>query len=628
MLLLCISIVGAENEVTEDVPSVGDTKVEIVEYSGVGGLHIAEQSKDSFQYLRLDWWDVLPIMRQLEEFPVLDQDVLSVEADNLLNWYIDHGWRDAVVSYTWTPHISKPLFRGPRKSTSVVAEFRVHLGTDWMLNSIELFGLHHDQDSISVTRKRIFPIAWDRQVQQDIELDLRSQLGRLGYANPTIYWQSSIQGDTEISLAGHVEWGDQYQFGDIQIIDEEGAPWDLLRSNWPGTIYNLDKVERMAHRIQELPSVASVNAKVVIDEEHNIVNIVYEATRNRRSSLKGLGGFTTQATTWAFDGGFGWELVSHTSPSLSLSGRHTLGYRTFPKGLDFSHKGWATNNSLESTWSLYPRSGLQILASGNGLIDLQMGFQESVLSGEVGLRWIPSTLWTLDWTQEWTRHQYDTVQTQEALFHKWFGEGALLTDVQDVDVSMEATRHRPEISFVQLKVVPWGQVNGQTYQRAHLHAEVHTVMDRWLWRNRVQMGVLRWENDSVNTLHNRFFLGGGQSLRGWSYNKVHPPGYSGQFFDVNVGGDKSLFLSTELQYTLVSGWRLLTFVDLGRVWERWDDPMPLYELQPSTGVGVIIPTMVGDVVLTEAVALYRESELLIEPNRFVFHCILVRKLGE
>ena len=267
MLLLCISIVGAENEVTEALPIVVDTKIEIVEDSGVEALYIAARSKSAFQYIQSDWWDVLPIMRQLEDFPVLDENLLSVEADNLLNWYIDHGWRDAVVSYTSTPYVGKPLFRGPRKSTSVVADFRVHLGTDWTLTSIELSGLQNDQESISVVQKRTFPIAWDRQVQQDIEQDLRSQLGRLGYANPEVHWQSSIQGTTDILLAGHVEWGDPYTFGDIQIIDETGQPWDLIRSNWSGTVYNLDKVDRMKHRIQELPSVSSITVKVVIDEE-------------------------------------------------------------------------------------------------------------------------------------------------------------------------------------------------------------------------------------------------------------------------------------------------------------------------------------------------------------------------
>jgi hypothetical protein len=628
MLFLCISIVGAEDEVTEALPIVVDTKIEIVEYSGVERLHIAERSKGSFQYLRLDWWDVLPIMRQLEDFPVLDEKTLSIEADNLLNWYIDHGWIDAVVGYTWTPYNSKPLFRGPRRTTPMVAQFTVHLGTDWTLTSIELSGLHQEEEAISVIGNRAVPISWDRQVQKDIEMELRSQLGNLGYANPLIYWQSKVKGQTEIGLEGHVEWGQRYRFGQIQILDEDGEPWDLIRIDWHGSTYDLEKIERMHHRIQELPSVASVDMDTVLDEPNGRVDVVYRATRNRKGSIEGLGGFTTQATIWAFDGGFGWRLVNHTLPSVSISGAHTLGYRAFPKAFDFSHKGWATNNSLESTWSVYPRSGLQLFAGGNWLMDLQMGFQESVLSGEVGLRWQPSPFWTIDWTQEWTGHQYSSVQTQDALFQKWFYEYGLLTYVKDVDVSMEATWHRPDISFVQLTVVPWGELNGQLYQRAHMAAEVRTSTDRWLWRNRAQGGVLRWENDSVNTLHNRFFLGGGQSLRGWSYNKVHPPKYSGQLFDVNVGGDKSIFLSTEVQYRLVSEFRLLTFFDVGRVWERWDDPMPLYEWQPSTGIGVIIPTMVGDVALTEAVALHRNSELIRSPNRFVFHCILVREMGE
>ena len=89
-----------------------------------------------------------------------------------------------------------------------------------------------------------------------------------------------------------------------------------------------------------------------------------------------------------------------------------------------------------------------------------------------------------------------------------------------------------------------------------------------------------------------------------------------------------MFVSTELQYTLVSDYRVLTFLDVGRVWAKWDDPMPWYEWYPSTGVGVIIPTMLGDVAFTGAVGIHRDAELLHNPNRLVFHSILIRELGE
>ena len=97
---------------------------------------------------------------------------------------------------------------------------------------------------------------------------------------------------------------------------------------------------------------------------------------------------------------------------------------------------------------------------------------------------------------------------------------------------------------------------------------------------------------------------------------------------MNLGGDKSLFLSSEVQYTVYPGYKLLTFVDVGSVLSEWDDPMRLSSMYASTGVGVIIPTMAGDVAFTEAVRLNRDVHFEHAPNRWVFHCILVRELGE
>ena len=38
--------------------------------------------------------------------------------------------------------------------------------------------------------------------------------------------------------------------------------------------------------------------------------------------------------------------------------------------------------------------------------------------------------------------------------------------------------------------------------------------------------------------------------------------------------------------------------------------------------------MLGDVAFTGAVGIHRDAELLHNPNRLVFHCILIRELGE
>ena len=73
---------------------------------------------------------------------------------------------------------------------------------------------------------------------------------------------------------------------------------------------------------------------------------------------------------------------------------------------------------------------------------------------------------------------------------------------------------------------------------------------------------------------------------------------------------------------------MLTFLDAGRVYASSEDPIELFELYSSTGFGVIIPTMFGDVAFTEAIRLTKEVDYVNQPPRFMFHCILVRELGE
>lgn len=621
MLYFLCSSLGAE-------PLVVSTKVTIEDQSGVEALDLAETSREALQNLSVEWWDVLPVMRQIETFPRFDEDIVESEAQRLLDWYIDHGWRDAVVSYTWYPYDEKVFFRAPFRKEGIQVVFQIFLGQEWQLQSLSLSGLEYKEFTLDSPISPILPTGWRRSYQQNVDADLKQQLGHLGFADPNIYWQSTLVDEKTIALQGGVEWGDVFTFGDLYIVDETGEPWDIVRVDWTGDVYDSARVELLTHRIEQLPSVAMVDMTPRIDDESHKVHLDYVAHRNTQRNVWGVGGFTTQATTWAFDGGVGWSVLNYQSPNLQFSGRHTAGYRTFPNGADFSHQGWGTAHTVETTWALFPNKGVHLLASGDGLSDLQMGFQERLLSGRVGFRWLPTEAMTVDLTSQWSQHHYRAVSSQEAIFARWFEYDQLETDVEAQSVDVHLRWFIPERTLIDWTVTPIGWINQQSFSRTHLRTEFHRTHQKWLWRNRFEFGLIRWDGQRINTLHNRFFLGGGHSLRGWSYNKVHPPGYTGEFFDVNVGGDKVLFASTELQYTLVQGYRVLTFFDVGRVWEYWDDPMTLQTLQPSVGVGFSIPTMVGDVAFMEAVGLHRDSDLLHDPNRWVFHCILVRNLGE
>ena len=237
------------------------------------------------------------------------------------------------------------------------------------------------------------------------------------------------------------------------------------------------------------------------------------------------------------------------------------------------------HHQLESIWALLPKYGVNFLARGDALWDLQMGYQEEVLEGELGLRLIPHPYWTLDWTYGWSRHHYAAVSTQQAMFERWFGDGRLEDEALSTETSIIIRRLNPGKALLEVDAIPYGTINDAIFQRVHVQGEHHTYRNRWLWRNRMEVGVLRWAEQAPKTLHHRFFLGGGISLRGWSYNKVHVPNYPGKYFDVNIGGEKVIFVDRTSIYV---GFRLsnATFLDVGKCGQM-GHPMPWYEWYPS-----------------------------------------------
>ena len=197
-------------------PIVVSSSVHIIEKSGLEWVHTAEMSKESFNHLTTDWWNTLPIQYRFETFPEYSEELVSLEGDRLLQWYIDHGWRDAVVTYEVTPYDHRIIFPGPLNQEAYTVAYRVVLGEEWTLQDIQFYGLEKADKQISIPNLPDFPIKWSREGQYAFDEKIRLQLGKRGYANPDVYWQSKTVGDTGLALEAHVEWGEQYRFGTVK----------------------------------------------------------------------------------------------------------------------------------------------------------------------------------------------------------------------------------------------------------------------------------------------------------------------------------------------------------------------------------------------------------------------------
>jgi len=85
----------------------------------------------------------------------------------------------------------------------------------------------------------------------------------------------------------------------------------------------------------------------------------------------------------------------------------------------------------------------------------------------------------------------------------------------------------------------------------------------------------------------RFFAGGDQSVRGFSYQSLGPVDASG----VVIGGKHLLVGSAELERALAENWGLAVFYDVGNAFNNLSD----YELAKAVGAGLRWYTLIGPV---------------------------------
>lgn len=126
-----------------------------------------------------------------------------------------------------------------------------------------------------------------------------------------------------------------------------------------------------------------------------------------------------------------------------------------------------------------------------------------------------------------------------------------------------------------------------------------TLWDRHRFLGRLQVGAnLSGEYQAVPPSL-RYFAGGDQSVRGYSYQSLSPTNAAGD----RVGGRYQFATSAEYQYSLTDRWRIATFIDQGNAFDSLDFPT----LKSSVGLGVRWVSPVGPIRVDLAHALDGEG---------------------
>lgn len=92
-------------------------------------------------------------------------------------------------------------------------------------------------------------------------------------------------------------------------------------------------------------------------------------------------------------------------------------------------------------------------------------------------------------------------------------------------------------------------------------------------------------------LHERFYVGGGNTIRGYLQDSVGPQKVSIDGTITPTGGDRMVLFNLELRFGRAEGLGIVLFADSGNVWVN--EAVDLHDLRASAGIGIRYQTPVG-----------------------------------
>ena len=192
----------------------------------------------------------------------------------------------------------------------------------------------------------------------------------------------------------------------------------------------------------------------------------------------------------------------------------------------------------------------------------------------MGFRLRPTPYLELSITPELAHWRSFAWAAQQPLWDEWFVEpgdpplppmlgrhrpsfrpvssGALLRVAMrwvDVDRPMLPTRG----GDLRLDAVPVGVAGSDRFWRVETSARRYIPLgsERWVFVPRMDLGLLRFVDPTVPSVPQlRFYLGGGNSLRGWGVARANPPGWDGDVNDYRIGGNVLGLGSLELRFAV------------------------------------------------------------------------------
>lgn len=132
------------------------------------------------------------------------------------------------------------------------------------------------------------------------------------------------------------------------------------------------------------------------------------------------------------------------------------------------------------------------------------------------------------------------------------------------------------------------------------NAWLRSFGSKHLFIGRLNVGGILTKEIQAVPFNMRFFAGGDQSIRGFSYQSIAPKDVNGSL----LGGKYMMTTTVEYNYHIFPNWRIAAFIDSGIV----SNDMPLKKWSVGAGIGLRYLTPIGPIRVDHAWGVSKESK--------------------
>ena len=504
------------------------------------------------QYSYLSW---VPYMN----FGAFDRDALTVDKVRLRDMYWNKGYLDfKIESVEITPDPNDPEYLN--------VHFALFEGEPYTVGKVAVTGAKSFSDEELMALVTIAPEQlFDYRKEQADKAQLLSLLHSEGYADAscTVRRTADYQNHT-VDLLFELSEGRQYHVNQVTIVGNTFTQDKVIRRElivYPDDPADANLLEVSKSRLLGMDMFETVDVSMVNADRIDRKDVVVRVQEKDAYQIRVGGGFSD------VDSLFG--LIEASSRNFNI----------LDPGNYF--RGGGQRVRLQAAFGI-ERAALNFDFTEPWLFDLPLRFDLSVYLREsayeywtedrFGVRVALSRKFFDDFTRATVAYKFENVnvrkmdkdmgrETKDERGHQWVSQVSLMLDRNTLD-SLTNPTEGYQINLLGA-ISPRMLGSSEDFYRAELKLFYATsFLDKAIvWQSGAKIGIVDNFGSKQAPIYERYFLGGGDTLRGFPFRSVSPLDSSGH----QVGGQSMTLFTTEISHPIWDFIRGAVFADAGGV---------------------------------------------------------------